>query len=260
MFETEKIKLIVYMCPGHQASEFPPWLINHSSDCGHGCMFMDKWTHYESDFGIGKEPIESHWILPDDQSTIYKDCRMNGSFTTEFLDTAMNNWRTGGTFCLFFNHHPHEYNAFVNDFRKWKEMYDNVELLFIGHTFDIFTAKNPSRYFIKEGYIINQQNSGRDTFFNSLHIHHKGQDQSWQNYFSKIHEVRYTELINIYKECNFDHVWTFDDIVEKESCKALISSVVTLPNDFDKLFDKYMFLNPPDVQLDKRIHELISST
>ena len=88
----------------------------------------------------------------------------------------------------------------------------------------------------------------------------KSLDQSWQNYFSKIHEVRYTELINIYKECNFDHVWTFDDIVEKESCKALISSVVTLPNDFDKLFDKYMFLNPPDVQLDKRIHELISST
>ena len=47
-------KIIIYICPGHQLSEFVPWLINHSPEIDHGYTFTDdSWTHYDSSFGIG---------------------------------------------------------------------------------------------------------------------------------------------------------------------------------------------------------------
>ena len=48
----------------------------------------------------------------------------------------------------------------------------------------------------------------------------------------------------------FDAVWSIEDIQEPDSCKKLISTLVEPPTNFDELYQTYMDLNPPDIELD----------
>ena len=95
MLKTRKI--IIYLCPGHQHSEFVPWLLNHSPDCDHGFTFdledgreFDRWTEYTSSYGQGWEPKESHWHLHDDISYDYKQSRHQPNFPSSFFSKYVN--------------------------------------------------------------------------------------------------------------------------------------------------------------------------
>tara|TARA_B100000073_G_scaffold326880_1_gene311990 strand:- start:2471 stop:3256 length:786 start_codon:yes stop_codon:yes gene_type:complete len=248
-------KIILYICPGHQLSEFVPWLINHSPEMDHGCTFADDWTHYESSYGIGKEPIESHWCLPSNYTRTYKDhVRGSAEFPADHFATLFNLWGDKtGTKCVFLNLMFENYKHWVQGCRAWFTKYHpDINLIVVGHTMYLQHMINPSRFFIKEGYILDDElELKRDTWtldnWNDPLEVFQGRVTLRKNY------ARGQELTNLYTEAGFDAVWGIEDIQEPDSCKKLISTLVEPPTNFDELYQTYMDLNPPDIELDNII-------
>ena len=262
-------KLILYISPGHQCSEFVPWLINNSVDCGHAqtCEFDADWTEYTSSWGQGYEPMDSQWTFPEDKpqpglvNTYYQDLRFDykairpkGEFDPEWFKRFIRSYKSG-TRCLFFNlDKPKVYAGWVTACREWfAENHPDVQLVFAGHTMNILTMENPSRYFIKEGYILDDQGYTRESVFADARA-----EGFLQVMLTQKHHARYTDLTEIYEQLEFDHVFDLNNILEWHECHEEISKIVAVPDNFIELFNRYMELNPVDQELDDKIKGILS--
>ena len=240
-------KIIIYICPGHQLSEFVPWLINHSPEMDHNRIFENKhWTHYKSSYGEGYEPIESHWTLPDGKLTrLYQTIgRSSSNFPVELFDTLLEYWierKQFGTKCLYFNLMPDDYTIWTNECKTWFAKHD-IDFVLAGHTLYIDKMENPSRFFIKEGYIIDANLCTRDAFDDVQFIKRKT-------------HARGNRLFELYQTCKFDVVWNIEQIQNINSCREMIATLVEPPNNFNELYQQYMQVNPPDVELDTFIKQ-----
>jgi len=260
-YNSDAQKIILYICPGHQLSEFVPWLINHSPEMDHGKTFSNDWTDYESSYGFGKEPIESHWSLPSSYTRTYKrHVRFSAEFPAEHFETLFDIWedRTG-TKCIFLNLQFENYKSWVTDCRNWFDQYHpDVDLIIIGHTQHLQQMINPSRFFIKEGYILDEEGYQRDTWnreaMETDQVVELKQKALVQNY----NRARGEQLANYYAEAEFDAIWSIEDIQQLDRCKHVISTVVEPPDNFDELYQTYMDLNPPDLELDTILREYMN--
>lgn len=232
-------KLILYIAPGHQCTELMPWLINHSPDIQHGrvCTFDSDWTEYQSSWGHGWEPMDSQWTIQNPKLRMaYKQARMNGSFDSEFMDSYVTS--NTGVRCLFFNIPDFKkYTNWITPCREWfAEHYPQTQLVFVGHTQHLETVWDPSLFFVKEGYILDEL----DTTFDSIL---KNSSKLAHIINVKV-KSRFHELNQYYKQLNFDHVFDVSNIQDINRCRDLIASVVTIPENFDELHNRYFELNP----------------
>ena len=245
-------KIIIYICPGHQLSEFVPWLINHSPEIDHGYTFTDdSWTHYDSSFGEGWEPIESHWNLPTNYTIQYKNARCSSQFPTKFFTQLFDIWKLEekeGTKCIFFNLMPDNYIQWTSKLKEWFRInHSDKKLILAGHTLYIDKMTNPSRFFIKEGYITDELRGLK----NELSLFKISKLVKEKN------KARGDDLSELYKQCGFDIVWSIEDIQDITQCKHMISTLVEPPTNFNDLYKQYMDLNPPDIELDKLIKSVL---
>ena len=247
-------KIIIYICPGHQLSEFVPWLINHSPEMDHGYeQLEDDWTHYDSSFGEGWEPIESHWNLSMKFTLEYKNkARASDSFPTEFFEDLFNYWKEedlNGTKCIFFNLMPENYVQWTKELKEWfNTNHNDKKLILVGHTLYIDKMINPSRFFIKEGYITDNS-VARNNINDNM--------QGISLIIKRKNKARGDDLSNLYKQCGFDIVWNIEDIQDITRCKHMISTLVEPPTNFNDLYKQYMDLNPPDIELDNLIKSVL---
>ena len=247
-------KIIIYICPGHQLSEFVPWLINHSPEVDHGyTMQDDDWTHYDSSFGKGYEPIESHWNLPQSLTVEYKrKARASATFPSDFFTSLFDKWQLKqqtGTKCIFFNLMPDTYVQWTKECKEWfNTNHNDKKLILVGHTLYIDKMINPSRFFIKEGYITDNS-VARNNINDNM--------QGISLIIKRKNKARGDDLSNLYKQCGFDIVWNIEDIQDITRCKHMISTLVEPPTNFNDLYKQYMDLNPPDIELDNLIKSVL---
>ncbi|MDA9302527.1 hypothetical protein N8072_01460 [bacterium] len=242
-------KLIIYLSPGHQCTEFVPWLINNSPDMDHGqeCLFPDDWTEYQSSYGQGWEPMDSQWTFDNDSDLRmqYKQIRMQKKFSPEFMNDYVNH--RDGNGCIFFNvASPTDYKQWVSDCRSWfADNFPDTEIKFAGHVMDLFAIKHPSLFFIKEGYILDEDGYYRDRLVEHSSIVF--------SYLQRKVNARFTVLHDIYKDCNFDYIFDLSDIEDVDKCRDMLYSIVTLPENFDELHAQYFKLNPIDPEVESMI-------
>lgn len=282
MLKTRKI--IIYLCPGHQHSEFVPWLLNHSPDCDHGYAFentpdrtFDLWTAYDSSYGQGYEPKESHWHLSDNLSYLYKTTRHQPNFPVEFFEKYVPTLK--GTETLYFNIPTDAYLKWVTSCRDWFETnHNSIDLKFVGHLFPIYDAVHPSRYFIKEGYILDEKFVTKDKFglenLNSVAELKQRRPKDFQpdrtetkyykqiqwlrlqDYVSTKNKARCEDLAEIYSSAGFNTVFNINELL---SDPTIIKKVCSLPTNLEDLVKVYLDKNPPDIELDSTIKQLFKT-
>ncbi len=271
------------MSPGHQHSEFVPWLLNHSPDCTHGYSFdsedgreFDRWTEYSSSYGQGWEPKESHWHLDDSITYLYKQSRHQPKFPVDFFE-QYTSFLTG-TEILYFNIPVSSYIEWVKTCREWfATHHHDVTLLFAGHTMNIYAMKNPSRFFIKEGYIIDKEFVTRENFTiprdntvpelkqrrptdfqpdrTKTKHYNKIQWLRLKDYVKTKHDSRCDNLMKVYNEAGFDIINSINDIINDPT---ILKYTVRLPKNIDNLIKMYFDKNPPDLELDIVVKELLN--
>ena len=281
MLKTQKI--IIYLCPGHQHSEFVPWLLNHSPDCDHGFTFdledgreFDRWTEYTSSYGQGWEPKESHWHLHDDISYDYKQSRHQPNFPSSFFSKYVNLLK--GVETLYFNIPVPAYEKWVTDCRQWFLSYSDIELVFAGHYMNLNELSHPSLYFIKEGYILDKEFTTRQNVKKSTtdtvpelrsrrpadfqpdrtktkHYKHI-QWLRLKDFVETKNKARNEDLQAIYKKLEFDRVWNINDILNDTS---IIFHDFIRPPALIPLTKQYLEYNLPDYELDVIVKELLNS-
>lgn len=249
-------KLIIYISPGHQCTEFVPWLINNSPDMSHtqSWNFPDDWTEYTSSWGEGWEPMDSQWTFDNDDPLRleYKQVRASATFNPEFMKKYAE--QGTGTHCIFFNvSNPKDYKKWTDQCREWFNTNSpDTELVFAGHTMDLSEIKKPSLYFIKEGYILDEiSEMARDRIL-------AGHTSVLGPYLQRKITARYNDLLAIYKECNFDYIFELTDIEDIDKCRELVYSIVTLPELFDCLHTQYFEHNQIDPEVESIIKEKIN--
>lgn len=273
-------KLILYLSPGHQCSEYVPWLINHSPDMTHGQTYdaNEFGTLYESSWGTGWEPLESQWTLnnkqlfdtretPDNTKehriwrklyALYKHNRhASDSFPDEFFSLFCYLWKEdNGTRCLFFNvSSPLDYEKWLTECREWFEKnHPEITIVLVGHTMNLSELQYPSVYFLKEGYVFDEHNMFRQDFVSS-----DIDDGTMQKTLRSKIIGRNQELSNIYKSLSFDFVFSLTDLEDRNNLIDILSQIVTVPKNINELTDFYWDRNPIDNEVDEKMKKMLKS-
>lgn len=264
-------RLIIYISPGHQCSEYIPWLINHSPDVTHGRTYDATVfsTEYSSSWGSGFEPLESQWTLciennPSEDKEIakdkallysmYKKFRLHNEFVGEFFEKYMKYWNDDGNRCLFFNiRSPDDYEEWVSRCRDWfAATHPEVSLLFAGHTMDLLNVQYPSIYFLKEGYVLDEHEHTREWTLTSPASH-----SVIKQLFKQKVLGRFNVLDELYKKLDFDFVFGLSDLEDRSKLKRCLSRIIRLPDNIDELADYYWSRNPIDQEVDTFIKKII---
>ena len=262
MKKTPTKRIIFYISPGHQCSEFVPWLINNSPEVTHESQwrYPQDWTRYESSWGVGYEPMESQWIMTGhnygltEKDEKLRSLRMRYKKLRQECHTFDPEWMSNylefidqGTVCLFFNiDNPMHYEEWVTVCREWfSENRPEYKIEFYGHVMNLKNVLYPSLYFLKEGYIFDEKGITRDKYVTDVTVQRRVQD-------ILEHKVigRCAELMNTYIKLNFNYVFQLRYIEDRELCKRYLNSVITLPENFDDLYDFYYKFNPIDSKVD----------
>ncbi len=262
------MRLIIYTCPGHQFSEFVPWLINNSPDVTHGQQWNENsiWTPYESSFGEGWEPAESQWTIADDmlRGTYKKVARdMKSTFPENWFRLFMQKCVDTDVRCIFVNNAPQNIPTWTAQCRLWfAENHPTVDVEFAGHTLDLRGLANPSLYFIKEGYIFdddgyvyddhNEEGAVLDYIAKNL----TGAPNIKARIKNK-HAGRQTELLKMYKYSKFEYVTDTNTIVDNQCLYEHIAEIITPPNNYDDLVADYWSRNKPNDRLDDYLRTLL---
>lgn len=244
------------MCPGHQFSEFVPWLINNSSNMTHGQTFDNLWTDYTSSYGEGWEPIESHWTIANNRlrGTYKKVARiMQPDFPSKWFELYMKTLTADDVRCVYVNNSSQNIPLWTQQCRAWfTEHYPDCKLEFAGHKLDLLNLPNPSLYFIKEGYILDDKSEAGSIDLSAPNLDHQ--------FVSKInakHEGRGSKLQEAYDLAEFEYVTDTNTIVDKQSLFEHIAKIVTPPNNYDDLVNDYWSRNQPNSKLDDYLRTLL---
>jgi hypothetical protein len=217
--------------------------------------FPVDWTEYDSSYGIGWEPMESQWTFngqPDVRINYKKQARMSSEFPvnwmTQYMETV--DFQTA---CVFFNlSNPDIYQKWTSDCREWfAKNHSDVQLVFVGHVMYLETLKHPSRYSIKEGYILDT------TEYNLSRENLSGHKQNFQIWLKTKQQARGTNLYEVYKQSKFDYVFNLSELEHLDGCRQAIGKLVSVPDNLEELFNRYMELNKPDTELDELLFKIM---